>query len=125
MTPSYDAYGRIITPINPQPGDEVAVLAPPIFDVDTDQLMNVIADGGIEWYVMNFGAASPLFLAFEFREGVTLDALDAAQRLKRCFEADADHRQQMTEYALSVGQAFHEFGAVSAVWRTPDDKPTA
>lgn len=124
--PSYtDAYGRIITPINPQPGDPFAVLSPPRFDTDADQQMNVIADGGIEWYVMNYGTTSPLFLAFQFERKVTLDALDAAQRLKRRFDADADLRKQMTDYALSTGQAFHEFGATGTVWRTPADEPTA
>lgn len=121
MTCFTDPYGRVIAQIKPQPGDELAVLAPPIFNVDADQLMNVLAEGGIEWFVMNSGTASLLFLAFELQHGVTLDALDAAQRLKRRFDADADLRQQMTDYALSIGQAFHEFGAAGTVWRTPDD----
>lgn len=125
MPPHTDAYGRIITPINPQPGDPKIVLADPTFDVDADSLIDVMEDGGINWYVMNPGSALPLFLAFEFNATVTLDALDAAQRLKRHFDHDTEFRQAMTGYALSVGSAFHGFGTTGAVWDTPPDSPLA
>jgi hypothetical protein len=120
-----DAFGRIITPINSQSNDPKIMLAAPTFDTDADGLINVMEDGGINWYVMNPGSALPLFLAFEFSATVTLDALDAAQRLKRRFDHDTELRQAMTGYALSVGSAFHGFGTTGTVWDTPPDHPTA
>lgn len=103
-----DAYGRIITPINPQPGDPIPVLGEPIFHADVDHQMNVMAEGGINWFVMKDYHGSPLFLAFHFEEGVTLDALDAAQRLKRQFDADGDLRHRMMESAIADGTAYHQ-----------------
>lgn len=110
MTHSYtDAYGRIITPINPQPGDPQIVFNDPVFHADADARLNVMAEGGINCFVMKDNNGSPLFLAFQFEEGVTLDALDAAQRLKRQFDTDPVLRYQMMEYAISAGTAYHQF----------------
>jgi len=125
--PSYtDAYGRSITPINPQPGDPAMVLAPPFHDLRADQLLSVMADGGIQPYVMNYGSGSPLFLAFNFIGTVTLDALDAAQRISRRFEADAAFRESMVIDALQAGAAFHEWVQARSddTWRKPSDEST-
>jgi hypothetical protein len=120
-----DNFVRTITPVNPQPGDPKIVVSDPTFNATADDRLNVMFDGGISCFVMNYGTGAPLFLAFEFKEGVTLDALDAAQRLKRQFEADADFRRELTEYALSAGTAFHEVELAAVIWRDPDDEPTA
>lgn len=117
MSHSYtDAYGRTITPINPQPGDPQIVLNDPVFNVNADARLNVMADGGINCFVMKDSNGSPLFLAFQFEHGVTLDALDAAQRLKRQFDTDEGLRREMMEYAISAGTAYHQFDP---------DEPTA
>lgn len=111
-----DAYGRTITPIDPQPRDSQIVLGDPVFNADADARLNVMADGGINCFVMKDINGSPLFLAFQFEHGVTLDALDAAQRLKRQFDTDEGLRREMMGYAISAGTAYHQFNP---------DEPTA
>ncbi len=111
-----DRFGRTITPINPQPGNPIPVLADPMFDTQTDHWMEVMAGGGIDWHVMTDGDGARL-LAFEFLDQVTIDALDAAQRLKRRFAVDAKLRDDMNDFAVSVGRAFHEFAAAGEVQR--------
>lgn len=124
MNSYVDDYGRVITPINPKPGDPKIVLAEP---AEADELLDVLDSGGIQPFVMNFGTGSPLFLAFKFNGTVTLDALDAAQRLTRRFEADAELREVMVVEALQDGTAFHEWVRArrATTWRDPGDDPTA